>query len=112
MKPCSACSIKARHNKHPQSPTACLPFVPCSRPYGEDVCPTSSYNSSCWLLVVSQKVPFSKKFPEADPLALDLMEKMLQFDPRKRIDVQSALRHPWLAQLHDDAAEPSAVCEY
>ena len=36
------------------------------------------------------------------------MEKMLQFDPRKRIDVVQALKHPWLAQLHDEAAEPSA----
>ena len=36
------------------------------------------------------------------------MEKMLQFDPRKRIDVHGALKHPWLAQLHDEAAEPAA----
>jgi serine/threonine protein kinase len=53
-------------------------------------------------------VPFAQKFPEADPLAIDLLEKMLQFDPRKRIDVHKALKHPWLAQLHDEAAEPSA----
>jgi serine/threonine protein kinase len=53
-------------------------------------------------------VSFKKKFPEADALAIDLMEKMLQFDPRKRITVQGALKHPWLAQLHDEAAEPGA----
>lgn len=51
-------------------------------------------------------MPFSAKFPDADPQALDLMEQMLQFDPRKRIDVNQALRHPWLAQLYDEAAEP------
>lgn len=56
----------------------------------------------------SEKVSFRKKFPEADQLALDLMEKMLQFDPRKRITVEQALKHPWLAQLHDEAAEPAA----
>lgn len=39
------------------------------------------------------------------------MEKMLQFDPRKRVDVHQALKHPWLAQLHDEAAEPSAPGE-
>lgn len=55
-----------------------------------------------------EKVPFAQKFPDADPLAIDLLEKMLQFDPRKRIDVNDALKHPWLAQLHDEAAEPSA----
>jgi hypothetical protein len=33
---------------------------------------------------------------------------VLQFDPRRRITVEQALKHPWLAQLHDEAAEPSA----
>eukprot|EP00198_Chlamydomonas_reinhardtii_P001516 XP_001690852.1 mitogen-activated protein kinase 3 [Chlamydomonas reinhardtii] len=60
----------------------------------------------------AEKVNFRKKFPEADPLAIDLMEKMLQFDPRKRIDVHGALKHPWLAQLHDEAAEPAAPGEF
>ena len=55
-----------------------------------------------------QRVDFRKKYPDADPLAIDLMERMLEFDPRKRIDVNEALKHPWLAQLHDEAAEPSA----
>lgn len=36
------------------------------------------------------------------------MERMLQFDPRKRITVEEALQHPYLAQLHDPASEPSA----
>lgn len=39
------------------------------------------------------------------------MEKMLKFDPRKRITVVDALKHPWLAQLHDEAAEPCAPGE-
>jgi hypothetical protein len=58
-----------------------------------------------------QRVPWSEKFPDADPLALDLMDKMLQFHPGKRIDVAAALKHPWLAQLHDEATEPAAPCE-
>lgn len=36
---------------------------------------------------------------------------MLKFDPRKRISVVDALKHPWLAQLHDEAAEPCAPGE-
>lgn len=39
------------------------------------------------------------------------MERMLQFDPRKRITVEEALQHPYLAQLHDPASEPSAPSE-
>ena len=58
-----------------------------------------------------KKVDFQKKFPEADPLAIDLMQKMMQFDPRKRCTVVEALKHPWLAQLHDEAAEPFAPGE-
>uniref|UniRef100_A0A7S0YYC0 Mitogen-activated protein kinase n=1 Tax=Polytomella parva TaxID=51329 RepID=A0A7S0YYC0_9CHLO len=60
----------------------------------------------------AEKISFRKKFPDADPLAIDLMEKMLQFDPRKRIDVHQALKHPWLAQLHDENAEPSAPGDF
>lgn len=41
-------------------------------------------------------------------MALDLMKRMLEFDPRKRITVIEALKHPWLAQLHDEGAEPTA----
>lgn len=33
---------------------------------------------------------------------------MLQFDPRKRITVEQALKHPYLASLHDPGAEPAA----
>lgn len=29
-------------------------------------------------------VPFAKKFPNADPLALKLLERLLAFDPNKR----------------------------
>lgn len=61
-----------------------------------------------WLL---QPVNWKKKFPEADPLAIDLMTKMMAFDPRQRVTVTEALAHPWLAQLHDEAVEPSAPGE-
>ncbi len=37
--------------------------------------------------------------------AADLVEKMLAFDPRERISVDDALKHPWLANLHDPATE-------
>jgi mitogen-activated protein kinase 1/3 len=30
-------------------------------------------------------VPFSQKFPSADPLALKLLEKLLVFDPKDRL---------------------------
>jgi serine/threonine protein kinase len=43
---------------------------------------------------------------QASSEAVDLIEKMLRFDPRKRITVDEALQHPWLKALHDPATEP------
>ena len=52
---------------------------------------------SCWFQVRNEKarkylssmrkkqpVPFSQKFPNADPLALKLLERLLAFDPKDR----------------------------
>ncbi|KAI6707700.1 hypothetical protein NL676_010662 [Syzygium grande] len=42
------------------------------------------------------------------PGAADLLERMLVFDPIRRITVEEALCHPYLAPLHDINEEP--VC--
>ncbi|KAL5581168.1 hypothetical protein UlMin_013610 [Ulmus minor] len=47
-------------------------------------------------------------FPHIHPLAIDLIDKMLTFDPTRRITVEEALAHPYLERLHDVADEP--VC--
>ncbi|CAG8709633.1 8126_t:CDS:10, partial [Racocetra persica] len=39
-------------------------------------------------------------------LALDLLEKLLKFDPAARITVEQALAHPYLAAYHDEEDEP------
>ncbi|XP_059171934.1 mitogen-activated protein kinase 1-like isoform X1 [Physella acuta] len=54
------------------------------------------------------KVPWQKLFPNADVKALDLLEKMLTFNPNKRITVEQALAHPYLEQYYDPADEPVA----
>eukprot|EP00898_Chlorokybus_atmophyticus_P004650 jgi/Chlat1/5186/Chrsp33S05042 len=59
-------------------------------------------------LPVCQRVDLRKLFPRANELAVDLIDKMLVFDPSKRITVQEALEHPYLASLHDVTVEPSA----
>ncbi|WOH09498.1 hypothetical protein DCAR_0728955 [Daucus carota subsp. sativus] len=47
------------------------------------------------------KQPFTTRFHNKSPGAVDLLEKMLIFDPHKRITVDEALSHPYLAPLHD-----------
>lgn len=44
-----------------------------------------------------------QRYPKASPEALDLLRRMLVFNPNRRITVLQAMRHPFLEQLHDDA---------
>ncbi|KAJ3091094.1 Mitogen-activated protein kinase [Quaeritorhiza haematococci] len=53
-----------------------------------------------------QKIPFSQLYPKANALALDLLEKLLKFDPAARITVEEALAHPYLEAYHDIEDEP------
>lgn len=46
-----------------------------------------------------------KKIP-ANPLGIDLLRKMLIFDPKQRLTVDEALRHPYVATYHDPDDEP------
>ncbi|KAE8712351.1 Mitogen-activated protein kinase 6 [Hibiscus syriacus] len=59
-------------------------------------------------LPLYRRQSFTEKFPTIHPLAIDLVEKMLTFDPRQRITVEDALGHPYLSSLHDLSDEP--VC--
>lgn len=59
-------------------------------------------------------LPFKPKkeleliFPDASELAMDLLKKLLIFHPEKRITVDEALAHPYLANYHDPSDEPIA----
>ncbi|KAF8916932.1 MAPK protein hog1, partial [Dissophora ornata] len=55
-----------------------------------------------------EKIPLSTKFPNTDPVALDLLEKMLVFDPKKRMTAEDALSHEYLEPYHDPDDEPVA----
>ncbi|KAJ2352530.1 MAPK protein hog1 [Coemansia sp. RSA 2611] len=59
-----------------------------------------------------EPVSFKTRFPEIEPLAIDLLEKMLVFDPRKRITAAEALAHPYLETYHDEADEPEAASKF
>ena len=52
------------------------------------------------------KTPFTSLFPQANPDALDLLDRMLAFDPSSRISVTEALEHPYLSIWHDASDEP------
>lgn len=54
-----------------------------------------------------QKVSFASLFRQANPDALDLLDRMLAFDPSSRISVEEALEHRYLHIWHDASDEPS-----
>jgi len=49
-------------------------------------------------------------FPQASDDALDLFEKLIRFNPDKRITAEEALRHEYVAQFHNEDEEP--VCKH
>ena len=55
-----------------------------------------------------QRTNFAALFPRADAAALDLLEHLLTFSPRKRITVEEALAHPYVEPYHDPNDEPTA----
>nr|CAB3456488.1 unnamed protein product [Digitaria exilis] len=60
-----------------------------------------------WLPQFSRR-PLESICPKAQPLALELIERMLTFNPLQRITSEQALEHPYLENLHNIADEP--VC--
>ncbi|KAK4800599.1 hypothetical protein SAY86_021086 [Trapa natans] len=51
--------------------------------------------------------PFKQKFPNADPLALRLLERLLAFDPKDRPTAEEALADPYFHDLANLDLEPS-----
>ncbi|KAG6486458.1 hypothetical protein ZIOFF_055033 [Zingiber officinale] len=54
-----------------------------------------------------QPVTFAHKFPNADPLALKLLERLLAFDPKDRPTAEEALADPYFKGLAKKEREPS-----
>ncbi|KAG5240966.1 hypothetical protein OIU76_014484 [Salix suchowensis] len=53
-------------------------------------------------------IPLSQKFPNADPLALRLLERMLAFEPKDRPTAEEALADPYFKGLAKVEREPTA----
>eukprot|EP00941_MAST-03F_sp_MAST-3F-sp1_P005461 g5461.t1 len=53
------------------------------------------------------RIPFGEIYPNASEAGIDLLDKMLQFNPAKRITVEAALTHPYMSNL---ASPDEPVC--
>jgi len=61
------------------------------------------------------KMPWKDILPTANDDALDLLEKMLKFDPDKRITVDEALNHKYFDDIpkeHDEKTEPVSKFDF
>ena len=70
-------------------------------------------NAVLYLKSLSQKkknkINFKAKFPGSSDESLDLLQKMLIFDPKKRITVQESLEHPFFKSIRDPKKEEEAT---
>ncbi|XP_075516814.1 mitogen-activated protein kinase 9-like [Primulina tabacum] len=54
-----------------------------------------------------QPVPFVQKFPNVDPFALRILERLIAFDPKDRPSAEEALADPYFRGLANVEREPS-----
>lgn len=54
------------------------------------------------------KQAWSNLFQKANPDALDLLGRMLTFNPDRRLTIEECLAHPYFASLHNPEEEPVA----
>ena len=55
-----------------------------------------------------KQVPLRERFPKASDKALDLLHKMLAFNPHHRPSAADCLAHPYLSEDHDPEDEPES----
>lgn len=60
------------------------------------------------LLPKRERQPLAHRFKHVEEPAIDMLERMLVFAPKKRITAAEALAHPYLAPYHDPTDEPVA----
>ncbi|CAG9465833.1 unnamed protein product [Pedinophyceae sp. YPF-701] len=79
------------------------------KPSKEDVDSIQSVFAANMLnnLPTPAQVSLREMLPNASDEAIDLLSKLLVFNPKKRITAEEALRHPFVAQFHDEATEPA-----
>ena len=62
-------------------------------------------------MVVKKTNSLKNLYPKATPEELDLLKKLLQFNPNKRINVYEALEHDYVKEFHNNYADTEIVAD-
>jgi len=77
------------------------------KPTKQDIKSIKSKHTATMLdsLNIKQSKTLQTMYPNAPADAIDLMSKLLVFNPEKRLTAEETLKHPFLAQFHDPENE-------
>lgn len=75
------------------------------KPTEEDINSVGSAAAQKYIKKKADKptIDWRRQYPKATEEALDLLKRMLMFNPKHRISVLEAMHHPFLSSLHDPA---------
>ncbi|XP_066931475.1 mitogen-activated protein kinase 14-like [Clytia hemisphaerica] len=70
----------------------------------------TSANARTYILSMPafEKQSFDRIFPNATPVARDILDHMLNLDPTERFSAEDCLKHSYFASYHDPEDEPTA----
>ncbi|EKF27759.1 protein kinase, putative,mitogen-activated protein kinase, putative [Trypanosoma cruzi marinkellei] len=79
-------------------------------PTPEDIASTNSQFAEAMMKDIrrTNTATFAELLPKASSDALDLVQKLMRFNPNERLTAEQALEHPYVAAFHKVQDEPSA----
>ncbi|KAG5489949.1 hypothetical protein JKF63_00067 [Porcisia hertigi] len=80
-------------------------------PSAADVAATNSQFAQAMLrdIHLTHRRTFAELLPSASPDALDLIKRLMCFNPNRRLTAEEALKHPYVAAFHRPEEEPVAA---
>ena len=83
------------------------------KPSKEDIDSINSELAETMLenVVINKTKSLKALYPKATEDELDLLSKLLQFNPNKRIDVNKALEHNYVKEFHSQYSDTEIICD-